>query len=86
VHAGTPKAATSLLSGELRESTQLSGISYMIGESLLGKEDRTTIWRTWGSPIGMLPVGGPDVWGTADWAADESGNATARNTSLGCAS
>ena len=82
---GVPKAATSLLSGELRESTQLSGISYAIGEKLLGKEDRTTIWRTWGSPLGMLPIGGAAFWGNETFAPDENEHAVARNTSLGCA-
>lgn len=82
---GTPKAASALLSGELRESTQLSGLAYLIGESLLGKEDRTAVWRTWGSPLGMLPIGGANVWGNATFAPDDSANATAMGTSLGCA-
>lgn len=81
---GVPKAVTSVLSGELRESTGLSFLGQMASEKVLGKEDRTAIWRTWGSALGMLPIGGVAVWGNATWAPDESANATARNTSLGC--
>jgi phospholipid:diacylglycerol acyltransferase len=81
---GTPKAITSLLSGEVRESAKLTGIANLIGEGLLGKEDRTAIWRTWGSPLGMLPIGGENIWGNATYAADDDDRAWNQNTSFGC--
>jgi phospholipid:diacylglycerol acyltransferase len=82
---GVPKAAASLLSGEMRESAQLSGLTYLIGESLLAKEDRTAVWRTWGSPLGMLPIGGTNVWGNASFAPDDPRcNVSATAPSFGC--
>eukprot|EP00892_Ulva_mutabilis_P006675 jgi/Ulvmu1/437/UM001_0444.1 len=68
---GVPKALTSLLSGELKETAQLLGLASVIGEQLLGKEERTLVWRTWGSALGMLPSGGTRIWGNTTWAADD---------------
>ena len=82
---GVPKAVTSLLSGELRESAQLTGLANFIGEGLLGKEDRTAVWRTWGSPLGMLPIGGENIWGNETFAPDDDDSIRKQNSSYGCA-
>lgn len=57
--------------GEFKETASLHGVASMIGEQLLGKEERTLVWRTWGSLIGMLPVGGVRIWGNSTWAPDD---------------
>ena len=60
----------------------------VIGEHLLGKEERTLVWRTWGSAVGMLPAGGARLWGNRSWAPDDGllrGAAPTASRSVGCA-
>lgn len=80
---GVPKSATALLSGEMRETSQLTGMAYLLGEQLLCKEDRTLLWRTWGSAIGMLPIGGSAIWGNETWAPDDTPEIRAANRTFG---
>jgi hypothetical protein len=58
--------------GEFRETANLLGVASVIGEQLLGKEERTLVWRSWGSTVGMMPLGGTRIWGNATWAPDDS--------------
>jgi phospholipid:diacylglycerol acyltransferase len=62
---------TCMHAGELRETANLEGVASIIGEQLLGKEERTLVWRTWGSAMGMLPAGGNAIWGNTSWAPDD---------------
>lgn len=33
--------------------------------------------------MGMLPVGGPDIWGNTTWAPDDTPEMTKQNVSFG---
>lgn len=79
-NAGDASAA-----GELKETAQLLGLASVIGEQLLGKEERTLVWRTWGSALGMLPSGGTRVWGTASAAPDDITTNMTSGQTFGCA-
>jgi hypothetical protein len=72
------------VAGELKETAQLMGLASVIGEQLLSKEERTVVWRTWGSAVGMLPIGGTAIWGNATWAPDDIAANLTTGRSLGC--
>lgn len=42
------------------------------------------LFRTWGSVLAMLPVGGPKVWGNATHAPDDDDAIRAAGRSYGC--
>jgi hypothetical protein len=69
--------------GELRETANLLGVAGVIGEQLLGKEERTLVWRSWGSALGMLPIGGTRIWGNSTWAPDDGQVKGSRPTATG---
>jgi hypothetical protein len=41
------------------------------------------LFRTWGSVMAMLPVGGPKVWGNASFAPDDDDEIKAAGRSYG---
>lgn len=41
------------------------------------------LFRTWGSVLAMLPIGGPKVWGNATFAPDDDPQITAAGRSYG---
>jgi hypothetical protein len=43
----------------------------------------TQLFRTWGSVLAMLPVGGPKVWGNATFAPDDDDGIRAAGRSYG---
>lgn len=44
----------------------------VLTENLVGRRARTALFRTWGSIVQMLPVGGAAVWGNSTWAPDDT--------------
>ena len=42
------------------------------------------LFRTWGSGLGMLPIGGPAVWGNSTWAPDDTEEMKENNQTYGC--
>lgn len=46
---------------------------------------RVKLFRTWGSGIGMLPAGGPRIWGNATWAPDDTPDMVKANVTYGWA-
>ncbi|WIA16398.1 hypothetical protein OEZ85_013090 [Tetradesmus obliquus] len=80
---GLPKAVSPLLSGETRETVDMMAGLAVLVEQYLGKQSRAAMFRTWGSVLAMLPVGGPKVWGNATHAPDDDEKVTAAGRSYG---
>jgi phospholipid:diacylglycerol acyltransferase len=60
-HLGVPKAASSLLSGEMKDTVFMGTIGSM-AEQFFGRKLRKDLFNTWGSLWGMLPKGGDRIW------------------------
>lgn len=60
-HLGVPKAASALLSGEMRDTVIMGTIGSMV-EQFFGRKLRMNLFNTWGSLWGMLPKGGERIW------------------------
>ncbi|KAF5843873.1 Lecithin:cholesterol acyltransferase-domain-containing protein, partial [Dunaliella salina] len=69
---GVPKAVTSVLSGEMRDTAQLGALASYLTNNLIPREARVKLWRSWGSALAMFPVGGPKIWGNGTWAPDDT--------------
>lgn len=69
-HLGVPKAATSLLSGEMSDTVFLGTMGQMV-ENFFGRRLRKDLWTTWGSLWTMLPKGGDALWGVGADMCDE---------------
>lgn len=67
---GTPKAVSSLMSGEMKDTAEL-GVLSPIFEYFFSPLSRAELLRTWTSLVGMLPIGGNYIWGTHLEAADD---------------
>ncbi|DBB08038.1 TPA: hypothetical protein ACH3X3_008242 [Trebouxia sp. C0006] len=80
---GVPKAVTACLSGEMRDTAQLGSLPAIMVERVMPRTTRSRLFRTWGSLIGMLPVGGPNIWGNGTWAPDDTPAMRAANESHG---
>ncbi|EIE21902.1 Lecithin:cholesterol acyltransferase [Coccomyxa subellipsoidea C-169] len=76
---GVAKSMTSLLSGETRDTAELGLIGAFLSDNLVPRNERVKLFRTWGSAMGMLPVGGPDIWGNTTWAPDDTLEMTKQN-------
>ena len=73
-------------SGEMRDTAQLGSLPAIMVERVMPRTTRSRLFRTWGSLIGMLPVGGPNIWGNGTWAPDDTPAMRAANESHGCVS
>jgi phospholipid:diacylglycerol acyltransferase len=69
-HLGVPKAATSLLSGEMSDTVFIGTLGSMV-ENFFGRRLRKDLWTTWGSLWAMLPKGGDRLWGIGADMCDE---------------
>lgn len=68
---GATKSLSCLLSGEMRETAYLSTLAAYFTDTVMPRQARTKVWRSWGASMAMLPVGGPEVWGNSTWAPDD---------------
>ncbi|KAJ1657558.1 phospholipid:diacylglycerol acyltransferase [Dispira simplex] len=66
---GVTKTLSSLLSGEQRETVQPLG-AYVL-EQFFNKQERATLFRSWGGLASLLPRGGNHIWGNMTWAPDD---------------
>jgi hypothetical protein len=59
----------------------------LVGDFLTDKfvprSERIQLFRTWGSGLGMLPIGGAAAWGNASHAPDDTPEMVARNITHG---
>ncbi|CAB9507140.1 Phospholipid:diacylglycerol acyltransferase [Seminavis robusta] len=60
-HLGVPKAASALLSGEMKDTVIMGTIGKMT-EQFFGRKLRKDLFNTWGSLWGLLPKGGERIW------------------------
>ncbi|KAG2208306.1 hypothetical protein INT47_006162 [Mucor saturninus] len=68
---GVPKAVTSLLSGETRDTMALGSFGAYVLEKFFSRRERTKLMRNWFGGASMLPKGGEAVWGDALHAPDD---------------
>jgi hypothetical protein len=69
--------------GETRDTAELGLIGAFLSDNLVPQNERVRLFRTWGSGIGMLPIGGPAVWGNVSWAPDDTPEMAANNLTFG---
>ncbi|XP_063933249.1 uncharacterized protein LOC135145050 isoform X2 [Zophobas morio] len=62
---GVPKSFSAILSGEMKDTSQLGGTLNELLEfwSVSSRKQRVDLFRTWHSLFTMLPIGGAEVWG-----------------------
>ena len=60
-HLGVPKAASALLSGEMKDTVLMGPVGTMM-EQFFGRKLRKDLFNTWGSLWAMLPKGGDRIW------------------------
>ena len=68
---GVPKAASALLSGEMRDTAELNSVVDYIKENLVSASDLLRLFRSFGSISSMIPKGGDKIWGNSTWAPDQ---------------
>ena len=61
VYLGVPKAISSLLSGDTRDTAQMGALSSLV-DAVLPPTERIALTTSWGSIFDMRPLGGPQVW------------------------
>ncbi|KAG1460416.1 hypothetical protein G6F46_006173 [Rhizopus delemar] len=71
---GVPKAITSLLSGETRDTMALGSFGAYILEKFFSRRERSKLMRSWMGGASMLPKGGETIWGHKESAPDDEGN------------
>lgn len=67
----------------MRDTAELGSMSAIMTERWMPRDTRAHLFRSWGSLIGMLPVGGPNIWGNTTWAPDDSPAMAERKESHG---
>ena len=60
-------------------------LKQFMGDGIIPQKARIALFRSWGSSIGMLPVGGPNIWGNHTWSSEDTPQMTAAGVSYGCA-
>ena len=56
----------------MRDTAQLMTLAaYLTDSMMMSRARRAQLFRTWGSVLALLPVGGPKVWGNGSWAPDD---------------
>lgn len=71
---GVPKAVTSMMSGETRDTMSLGSFGAYVLEKFFSRRERTKLMRNWLGGASMLPKGGDTVWGSKDAAPDDEEN------------
>lgn len=67
---GTIKSISALLSGEMKDTAELGGLSRFL-EYFFAPSSRASLARSWPSVSTMLPIGGEAIWGNASYAPDD---------------
>ncbi|KAI8989987.1 Lecithin:cholesterol acyltransferase-domain-containing protein [Pilobolus umbonatus] len=68
---GVPKAITSLLSGETRDTMAFGSFGAYVLEKFFSRKERTRLMRSWFGAASMLPKGGNVIWGVEERAPDD---------------
>ncbi len=64
-------ASLASFAGEMRDTAELGMLAGAMANHWIPRPTRANLFRTWGSLHGMLPVGGPAIWGNGTWAPDD---------------
>ncbi len=70
-----------LAAGESKDTT--ATLAFWVTEMKLSKVARMQLFRSWGSSIGLLPIGGPAVWGNHTWAPEDTPDMLGNGLSFG---
>lgn len=62
---GVPKAASAILSGEMRDTSMMGPLGDLV-ENFFGRRLRRDLISSWGSLWAMLPKGGEAIWGVGE--------------------
>ncbi|KAI8638539.1 Lecithin:cholesterol acyltransferase-domain-containing protein [Parasitella parasitica] len=68
---GVPKAVTSLISGETRDTMALGSFGAFVLEKFFSRRERTRLLRSWMGGSSLLPKGGQTIWGNSESAPDD---------------
>lgn len=80
---GAPKSVSTILSGETRDTATLGTLETYLLESLLSKQERLSLFRTWMGGFAIFPKGGRRIWGSAaEGSADAPGNGSLQGFDL----
>lgn len=63
---GAPKAVSTIISGETRDTAQLGTLESYLLDLLLNKQERLSLFRTWMGGFAILPKGGTRIWGSKE--------------------
>ena len=67
---GVPKALSALLSGEMKDSAVMGELGVFLSNAVVPAQERTKLFRTWGSLLTMLPWPDNRVWTAAPGESD----------------
>lgn len=68
---GVPKAVTSLISGETRDTMALGSFGAFVLEKFFSRRERTRLLRSWMGGSSLLPKGSQAIWGNGKRAPDD---------------
>ncbi|KAG2197988.1 hypothetical protein INT46_002394 [Mucor plumbeus] len=68
---GVPKAVTSLISGETRDTMALGSFGAFVLEKFFSRRERTRLLRSWMGGSSLLPKGSQTIWGNGRRAPDD---------------
>ncbi|KAJ7690718.1 phospholipid:diacylglycerol acyltransferase [Mycena rosella] len=75
-HLGVAKAMTAFLSGETRDTVQISPAGTYVLERFVSRAERQKLFRSWAGSASMWIKGGNAIWGTPHGAPDDGHNCT----------
>ncbi|DAZ95098.1 TPA: hypothetical protein N0F65_001700 [Lagenidium giganteum] len=67
---GSMKAMSALLSGEMKDTAELGGLSKFL-EYFFAPSSRASLARSWASVSTLMPIGGEAIWGNETYAPDD---------------
>ena len=71
------------MTGETRDTAELGALTGLLSNQVVPSSKRLWLFRTWGAGLGMLPNGGPSVWGNVSWAPDDTPDMQKLNHTFG---
>ncbi|KAJ6593573.1 phospholipid:diacylglycerol acyltransferase [Mycena capillaripes] len=73
-HLGVAKAMSAFLSGEMRDTVQMSPAGAYVLERFFSRAERQRLFRSWAGSASMWIKGGDAIWGTPSGAPDDEHN------------
>merc|ERR1712137_641371 len=69
---GVPKTMSALISGEMRDTSELNMVMEYIQENLISTTDLLKLFRSFSSLASMIPKGSNRIWGNETWAPEDN--------------